>query len=129
MTPQPDPDDPPYEMAYRSLTEKDDEGVEIYEGDLTHGLTLVVGDQYWDKTQRHLLTIRDVVTRVRLDTHGEEMSAGPKYVQVESDHPKHLEGMNDGTMVLSLEDFCMKVLNDTFVPHDANGYRPPQLRK
>jgi hypothetical protein len=126
MTPQ--PDDEPYELTYRSITDKNDRGQETYSGDLTNGLTIMVGDQFWDTVHQHLLCVRDVVTRVRLDNDGKVMSSGPKYVKVESDHPKHLEGSNDGTFVLNLEGFCVKV-GDQYVPHDANGYEPQGVRK
>lgn len=128
MTNTPDPDDPPYQLANRSITTLGPNSREFYDGELTHGVKLVVGHEYWHQQAKYLLTVRDVVTRVRLDNNGEEMSAGPKYVSVKSDHPKHSEGTNDGTMLYSLEEFCMKVKSGTLVPHDANDYQPPQMR-
>jgi hypothetical protein len=125
----PEPNDEPYQMTYRSITTEDDDRRQVYEADSPVEMTIVVGHEFWDTHGKFLLCVRDIVERVRLDNDGTEMSTGPKYVRVESDHPRHLEGMSDGTFVMNLEGFVHKVDAGKLVPHDANTYQPPGHRR
>lgn len=126
--PTPEPDAVPYTITYRSVLPDDEDADRppFYEVERDEGRnrTLRVGYQYWDTAGRHLVCIRDVIERVRLDNRNQEIDAGSTFVKVESDHPKHIEGQGDGTWVIQLDRFVNRLDERGYVPHDANGYAP-----
>lgn len=130
----PEPDDPPFGIEYDSVLEPSDDQYrpDYYTvTDLRDNteVKLCRGYEYWDTDQRHMVCIRDVFEKHHVDNQGGEMETHGLYVRLEPDHPKYMETMNDGTLLLPLQMFLEKLDSGEYVPHSANGYLPPELNR
>ena len=109
----------PYDVHAKSITEEGD----YFEHATVGDQTVRVGDRFWDADNHYTVEVTDVVEKEHLDKRGRTLRDGMVNVVLEVDHPGHNRNIS-----MPDEAFVEFLAEDRFIPHDANGWLPSELR-